>query len=106
MPDRNTQGRIMSASYSSTAAITSDDLYAARKISTKVTIFVFSSQAGTVQIQYLDDALVARNLTATLAVSASDLTVLNFDHKIPRLRAIFTPSAATPGTVTIDAYMS
>lgn len=106
MPQIQKQGRIMDASYASTAVITSDDLYDSSNTSRAAAVFVFSTQAGVVQIQAIDTVGVARNLTAALAVAASDLTVVRFDHQVPRLRATFTPNAATAGTVTIDASQS
>lgn len=106
MPQIQKQGRIMDASYAATTAITSDDIYDGRSESKKAVLYVYSTQAGTVQAQYIDNVGIARNLTAALAVAATDLTVLNFDYQVPRLRAVFTPNAATAGTVTIDAYQS
>lgn len=96
-------GKILDSTYSATTAITSDDLYDPEKNTKQATVYVFATTAGTAQIQWIDEDLVGRNLTAALAVSASDLTVVNFAHIVPRMRVVFTPTTQ-PGTVEIAAY--
>jgi len=101
---RSAGARVMSASYASTAAITGDDLSSVTSSGSKLVCYVYSTQAGTVIVRYIDDVWVARDLTASLVVAATTLTVISFTYHVPRSRLVFTPDAATAGTVTADCY--
>lgn len=99
------QGSLISAqAFSSTDAISTDVLLASRLSAPKAVVFIYSTQAGTAIVYYQDYAGNDRALTTAQTVDANDLTVLNFDYPVPRLKVIFTPDAATAGVLTIEAY--
>ncbi len=94
--------KILDQSYTDTNAITSS--VASGGGHTKVVLFVYATTAGTLQPRYTDEDGAARNLPGgTYAISADSLAVVFFDHPVPRIDVVFTPSAQ-PGNVQVDAH--
>tara|TARA_R100000808_G_C2153891_1_gene164519 strand:+ start:6709 stop:7035 length:327 start_codon:yes stop_codon:yes gene_type:complete len=92
-----------SADYSSTAQI--DLLTESQNFvgAEGATIYCFSTQDGTMDVNYIDLNGNSRSLQ-TETVTASTLKVLDIGFRVPSFEVKFTPDAATPGTVTVEAY--
>lgn len=97
-------GRILTVTHVAATEKTSSVIRASRWLGSKAVLFVFSTVAGTVIVDYVDLRGTARALTAALAVAANTLTVVQIDHFVPSLRARFTPNAGS-GTTDIDAFL-
>ena len=105
-------GTIMNASYAATDPITSDDVSAQifggaqGSTASGFSIHAFSTRAGTITVKYVDRAANARDISGAvgLAVPASTLTTINLNQHYPKIRCVFTPDAATAGTIRVEAY--
>ena len=97
-------GRILSVTHTDTSEQTSAVIRASRG-SIALVLYVFSTVAGTIIVDYIDARGTARAMTAALAVAANTLSVITFDHFVPTARCRYTPSssAGSPTTV-VDGY--
>lgn len=101
----NFSGRILSASFSTTDAIVSDEIVSDTNVD-RLTCFALSTKGGTLQLQYYPitgSPVDIYDGTATLTANRLAIVILNFN--IPKARIIYTPSSAAPGdSVWIDCY--
>ena len=105
--DQDEFGTIMEVDYAATDAITSGTIRASRGQGGRrgLTLYIYSTQAGGAVVNFIGCPRdVARALTTSQAVSANSLLVLDFDHAVPRANVVFTPTAATAGSVWVEAF--
>lgn len=101
----NYSGRILSASFSTTDALTSDDIVGDTNVD-RITFLMLSTKGGSAQLQMYPTTGSAVDVDAAVTVTANvaKLIILNADS--PKARIVFTPSSAAPGdAVWIDAFM-
>lgn len=102
--DFRDSGRILSVTHTTTAEKVSAILRASQHLATQAILYVFSTVAGTLDVDYIDLRGNAREMSTDLAIAANTLTIVTFEFFVPGLTANFTPSAAT-GTTDIDGFM-
>jgi hypothetical protein len=98
---KSLSGRIMDASYSSTAVITSDYLVSHGNVD-RVTFAVLSTQAGTLQVKYRAFGGEEVNVSTSVTITANELEVVILNFALPNVFVTFTPDAATAGEIWID----
>lgn len=99
---KNYSGRIMDTSYASTAVITSDYLVADGNTD-RMTLLVYSTQAGSLQAKYRSPFGGEEvNIDTATAITAAELEVVILNFGVPNVFVTFTPSAATAGEIWID----
>lgn len=102
---RNYSGQILaSTAYSSTDPITSDNLISDGNVD-RLTFVVYSTQAGSAQVYYRSFGGVAVAVGSATSISATTAEVIVLNFALPSTYVVFTPSAATPGTVWIDGIV-
>lgn len=102
---RNYSGQILaSTAYSSTDPITSDNLISDGNVD-RLTFVVYSTQAGSAQVYYRSFAGVAVAVGSSTSISATTAEVIVLNFALPSTYVVFTPSAATAGTVWIDGIV-
>ena len=67
------------------------------------TVYCFSTQDGTLDINYIDLNGNARSLQ-TESITANTLKVVDLGFRVPNFQLLFTPAAAVAGDVTVEAY--
>lgn len=99
-------GRILTeTSYSSTAAITSNTLQADGN-TVQLTYVIYSTQAGSAVVYYKGFGNEGVAIDSAVSVSASTAKVITVYAGLPSTYVVFTPSAATAGTVWIDGIVT
>ena len=96
---------LATTAYSSTAAITSDTLVADGN-TVQLTYVVYSTQAGTATVYYNSFNNAAVAIDTDVSVTASTAKINTVYAGLPSTYVVFTPSAATAGTVWIDGIAS
>jgi hypothetical protein len=96
-------GRILDVSYTSTSALDSDDLDCAYP-SQGVTIFLRATTSGTLQAYYVPlRGETAGAVDSAVAITADTIAKVSWAQPMKRSRFRFTPGSST-GSVWIDAY--
>lgn len=99
-------GELSDVDYSTTDAITTDDI-AIETSMDRVTFIVHSTKAGTIQMKYVNRDGDVVNYESTVAVSASTLRVIVVNAALPVMRLTFTPDSAAPGDhLWVEAFSS
>lgn len=98
---KSLSGRVMDASYSSTAVITSDYLVSHGNVD-RVTFAVLSTQAGSLQVKYRGFGGEEVSVGSAVTITADELEVVVLNFALPNVFVTFTPSAATAGEIWID----
>lgn len=100
---KSLSGRIMDASYSSTAVITSDYVVSHGNVD-RVTFAVLSTQAGSLQVKYRSPFGGEEvNVSTAVTITANELEIVVLNFALPNVFVTFTPDAATAGEIWVDA---